>query len=273
VEAIGVAEADAGRLAAPHGQAGDGAGGGVAADAIGGFDKGDDILEQVFLEKAVLLFPVRAWIVKRQDVAERHHDKSFGGFAFGKQVVEDEVGAADVDPAAVVVAGAVEQVQDRVPPDGAGIAGRRVDVQTACRAGGLRAVVVDVDRAVGDVPEIVKRRGIARDLEHTGGAPHAGLDSRVMRVDRGDAVDRVGVVVNLGFQRTDGERPDTVVLADEILLALVPARVELHLAHVGAAEPERDAAVGMNLRGPNRGFGSGPGDGWLGEGETRQQTG
>ncbi len=107
-------EADEGGLGAAHGEAGDGALCAVAGHVVVLFDLGHDFFNDgagvsgnhVGAHGAA----GSAGVAVTQGI---DHDHGLG-FALGDQVIENDVGGADVDPGAGFVAEAVEQVEDGV---------------------------------------------------------------------------------------------------------------------------------------------------------------
>src|ERR1017187_2056666 len=111
VEDVEMVQTDAERLSAAHGEAGDGAVGGDAVELLG---EGHDVLQQVVFEGLGI-----GWLRGRGRGAEIDvltgaaigHDDDHGlGLTGGDQVIQDEIGAADGDPAVFGISGAVEQV-------------------------------------------------------------------------------------------------------------------------------------------------------------------
>jgi hypothetical protein len=64
-------------------------------------------------------------------VAEGHHDDRRDRFALGDEIVHDRVGHAGLRPAALVVVGAVQQVEDGIALAARAVVRRRVDDDAA----------------------------------------------------------------------------------------------------------------------------------------------
>ena len=155
--------------------------------------------------------------VRRPGKTAVGHDHDHGlGLLRGQKIVEDEAGPADRAPARVVVAGAVEQVQDGVLVGTTLVAGRGVEVQPAELAERARLVPGCADLAVGHVFGGLEVSLVARHEEHAVDAREPLLDHRVLGVDGPDAVHVERVAVKVGRQRSDGDRPDALFVLGEL---------------------------------------------------------
>ena len=154
-------------------------------------DVGDDVLEQLVREPLLgglhrgdaLGGGRRAGrepgkVRRAGQAAVGHHHDHRPGLLLRQQVVEDEAGAADRAPARVLVAAAVQEVEDGVLRVAAVVARRRVDVHAPLRVERARVIPGHADLAVGNVAVGLERGLLARHHEHAVQAGDALLDHR-----------------------------------------------------------------------------------------------
>src|SRR5687768_16972357 len=125
----------------------------------------------------------RRCVAGARRVAAVHDDDHGLGLLLGEEVVEDEVHAALVGPAALVFAGAVLKVEDGVARVGIGIViRRRIDAGAAVIPRHFRDVPEVPDLAVGDGFGGVEVRVGAGDVDAAGltGPAEEGFGGRVV---------------------------------------------------------------------------------------------
>ena len=129
---------DGERQSAAHRESGERAMFAVGSDAIIALHKRNQIGEQILLEIGALLVAGDA-CMPRIRVGERHDDDHRRGFLFGDQVVENQVGAAELRPRGFIAVGAVQQIENGQP--------RRWSARSsaACRRNARRVVPVAFD--------------------------------------------------------------------------------------------------------------------------------
>jgi len=137
-------------------------------------------------------------------------DQHWHGLVLSEQVLLDGGEPAETNPAFLGIASAVQEIENRKLAAGIPVViGWNVyrHVAESPRLSG--AVRPELDGAVRDVLQLVEARRIAGDLEiaPVDGAtgPHVG----VRLVDAANSVHEEHIPVNVGFERTDGDRPKT----------------------------------------------------------------
>ena len=151
----------------------------------------------------------------------RHHDDHRPGLALRQQVVRDVLARPKDGPGGLVVARAVEQVEDRVASRRVlVVARRRVDIEPAPPAQRLRAVLVDAHGAVRHVLESWSRGGSPGTSRMLVPRRAHRLDGRVGRVEGREPVDGEAVAVEVGVERADGDRSRS--RRSSCVIALVP---------------------------------------------------
>jgi hypothetical protein len=130
-EQVGVTEPDAKRLPPSQRQSCNRPVLAVRMHAIVRLHEGDEIFNQIPAEPVSLtLHRVVAFRKRRRrrvGISVRHHDNERLQLSIGDEVIQNQVRPAGLRPAALVAAGAVKQVQDRVPIGRSTIVRRRVD--------------------------------------------------------------------------------------------------------------------------------------------------
>ena len=147
----------------------------------------------------------------RADVAAHHDDDHLDRLAGGDHVVEDEIHVALVDPAVLVLAHAMEEVEDGVALAALLIAGGDVDVDVAVGAVDLGVVVQGADLAVGDilVEAVVIAFGALGDFD-AAGVGGVAEEGHAVRVGQPRPVHIHEVVVEAHDQRRRLDRPHAV---------------------------------------------------------------
>ena len=213
-----------------------------------GLDPGDHFLEQNLLElragsaagaSSGRSGQCAAWRTGAA-AAVFHDDDHRLRLAGGNQIVEDEIHVALRRPAALILAGAVQQVEHGIALVAIlVVARRRVNEAPPPGVADVRMHPLDANFAVGHVLGVVEVDALVRDFD---AAPHVAdaEEAFAVGVGRGKAVDDQLVIVEAGIERASCAGPDTVV----ILLELDVAE-----AHADTFRLRRiDAKIGPPLR-------------------------
>ena len=200
---------------------------------------------------------IRGRLAGAPRVAVGHHHDHRLGLALGDQVVEDEVGAPLPDPAGLVLAAAVLQVEHGIARPGLRVvAGGQVDQRVPPRPGRLRRVP---DLADLSVRHVLDRVVVGARLRHLDGARVlAPAEERMAaRVGELRAVDDHRVVVQAGNERRRDHRPEPVRLLLHVDLRPAP---EVHpgLGGIGRLDADLDPAGAVHagiLGAPHVGLG------------------
>ena len=248
-ELVEMRHGDIERLAAAHREPGDGAMRPVGHHAIVLLHVRHDVADKISDELVARGSPARcrraAPAAARVGVAGRHHDDHRLRLARRDQVVEDEVRPAHRGPRVVAVAGAVQQVEDRVFARARFIARRRVDVHApgAPERGGLV-----VHRRDGTVRHGLRVHQVRS--RHRGDAPRRGVrftDRRVPRIDHADAVHDEHVSIRARLDDARRQFPDAVGPLDELRVGSrrrgnIPA-AQPHRRRVRRVEAKRNPSI------------------------------
>ena len=249
------------RLHAAHRQAGHGAVVAVRDRAVGRVDERDEGLRHVVLERLGhvlhglphlrraerLSGQVGRDLAGAPRVAVGHHDDHRLAASRRDQVVEDEVRASLADPAGLVLAAAVLQVEHRVARLRLLVVVRReVDERVAPGAGHLRVVPDLAHLAVRHVLDVVVVDARLGDLD--GARVLAAAEERVAAlVVHLDAVDDQRVVVQAGRERRRRDRPDAVRLLHHVHLRPAP-EVQADLRGLGSLEADLHSPGAVDAR-------------------------
>jgi len=224
-----------------------------------GLDTGKDLGEQGLGEEIGVMVD-GDWFVPHVElvderhvtVAERHYDDHGLYFAFGEQVVEDEVGATYGGPSGVGVAPAVKEVHDRIGlPCFCIIAGRSVDVVSTLvlrkAEDSTAGIDVMVQGAVGNISLLPWLGSIAGYGELVGDVDEVNGGAGVCRIEAEVAVCLEVVVVYLRKQGLGGRGPDAggILLHEHWFWKAVDEKFDSGGSRVFVAEG--DGAVRMNL--------------------------
>jgi hypothetical protein len=180
------------------------------------------------------------------------HDHEHGlAFFGGQEVVHDEIHSALLVPAALVLAGAVLEIEDGIASGAVRlVVARHVDICAAGGVGDFGLIPGDADVAVRDILRPVEGDIFFGNFDAAGLLGPAEISFAAGIVD-GDSVEEEPVVVEAGNGRRNGDGPCAIVAFGHVEWAfaqavVVAAGLDLHFFRVGGAEAEGDAEVGMD---------------------------
>ena len=150
-EQVGVFDARIQSLQATHGQTSQGPVFGVRFGAEIALHKRNCPQLQLIFKSPQHIFVESSQAASAAHVAIEHDDDHGFGFAFGNQVVQDEVGAALGSPAPLVFTAAVQEVEHRIFGARLVVSRRGIDVHFTPAIGRFGEVALDADVAVRHV--------------------------------------------------------------------------------------------------------------------------
>lgn len=219
-ESVGVSEADGEAFKSAHRKPGDGVILATPRDLVSGFHLGDHFGEQgaggetgVMVDAGWFAPHICGAMDKGHIAVGEWHDDNHGlDLALGEKVVEDCVHPPIVKPAQGGVGPSVEKIEDRVEVSRFRIvAGRRIDVVVALVIGEAedrgRGVAMVVGSAMRDPGLFPQLGGCAGDGNHAGRIDEAVRDAGIGRVEAWQAIDFKVITIDLGCERTRGDRP------------------------------------------------------------------